>query len=157
MAFKSSEEIIETWNSRNMALDLTSDLEKTWKSSNFCHSKSFKIFLLLWCCFLHVFCAYYSLSFDLWVYSFPSLEIFCPLFPQILLPLTFRDSNYIYIRPLGVVSQYIDSLFLFYFFSLCFTLYTFYCYVFNSLIFPFAMSLIFMQCIFHLSYYRFCL
>lgn len=77
-------------------------------------------------------------TFGLWVYNFHSLEIFCPSFPQTLLPLPFRDSNNIYIRPLScpTVHWFCFSVFFF----PCFTLYTSYCYVFNSLIFSFTMS-----------------
>lgn len=92
-----------------------------------------------WYCLLHVSCACCSLTFGLWVYNFHSLEIFCPSFPQTpLLPLPFRDSNNIYIRPLScpTVHWFCFSVFFF----LCFTLYTSYCYVFNSLFFSFAMS-----------------
>ena len=86
-------------------------------------------------------CVWSSVAFlSLWVFGVHQLEQFaaitCSDFSSLL---PFMDSKYTYVRPPEVVAQLTDAQFIFvvlFCSSLCFILYSLYCYVLNSLVFP---------------------
>ena len=99
MPLKSSEKMIKTCDFQNTVLDLPSD-----SSAPPNHLKFFFLSLLnttwwyVMVLLIHVSCAYCSLSFGLWAYSFHSLEIFfVPYFLKRLFSLSLLETAVTYI------------------------------------------------------------